>query len=112
VSKAVSQAAADPFFAGLPSQQSRGVECFICSRPAMQAFVDDILRGMAGEGPYAGEISPHTPLEPLRLRLADEALMRPRGLPVYPRSDSAFRTHMVEHRRELWALVKAHRREV
>lgn len=101
---------ADPFFDGIAKDGAPGVACFICARPELQAFNDDILRGMAGEGPYAASLSPHTPLESIRRRLADPALMAAKGLPVYPRGDSAFRTHCVDHRSELWANVKIARR--
>lgn len=100
---------ADPFFDGI-SADARGVECFICCRSALRDFVDDLLKGMAGTGPYATHITPDTPLESIRKRLADPALMEARSLPTYPRGDSAFRTHCVEHRSELWANVKIARR--
>ena len=100
----------DPFLDGLSVEPRHGVRCAICDHPKLGPFVDDLLRGMAGEGPYAGKIHPRTSDSDLLRRLKDADIMGKLGLPVYTREGSAFRSHKVKHRAELWARVEAARK--
>lgn len=100
---------ADPFFEGI-SDYTAGVSCWACANVPMREFIDDLLRGMAGEGPYAANLRPDVKLAVLHSRLTNEALMSARGLPVYPRKVSAFDAHCKEHRKELWQRVEAARK--
>lgn len=96
----------DPFFSDLMPRSS----CWMCQHDAEAAFLDDLLRGMAGIGPYASKVSPKTGLIPLLRRFKNKALMEERGLQQYPRERSAFETHCKQHRQELWDAVEAARR--
>lgn len=96
----------DDFFAGLNQVSST---CWLCSHPEEGEFLDDILRGMAGEGPYASQLKPDTELSVVHRRMTDPALMEKRGLQPYPRQRTTFETHVKQHRKELWDNVEAAR---
>lgn len=102
-------AAVERFFDGI-TDSTTGVSCWACENEPMRDFIDDLLRGMARNGPYAQYLRPDVKLKALHDRVTDELLMRARGLPVYPRKISAFEVHCKQHRKELWSRVQAARK--
>lgn len=106
----VPEATDDPFFDGI-GRRNTGTGCAACRSSTLSGFIDDLIRGMAGDGPFAQYLSPSTQLSELHRRVTDELLMRARSLPVYPRKLSAFVTHCKSHRRELWNHVEAARKQ-
>lgn len=101
---------ADPFFEGIERDGTPGVNCWACTNEPVGQFIDDLLRGMAREGPYASYLRPDVKLKVIHARVTDESLMSARGLPAYPRKISAFEVHCKEHRKELWQRVQAAKR--